>query len=287
MPSPTAHPAPLRFRANAFRRPAVVLALAALLIAVIASLAVIVSRHRTLPAVLHPQLVWAPPGSRPLPDSVARRLVTPRPEQHPENVPANRYVPTAAELRSFYTARDSEGQPVVRFNPLLRYVTGNSGLADPSTDELIQWAAHKWGIPEDLMRAQLTVESGMRMTQLGDRRSVGTESWESYPLRARIAGGTGVYESMGIAQVKWLPDGSVGAGTEPLRWRSTAFNLDVYAATLRYYYDGRCRWCGPGYRRGEPWQSVGAWFSPQPWDDPAARTYVARVRTALEARTWE
>src|SRR5919204_575681 len=68
------------------------------------------------------------------------------------------------------------------------------------------------------------------------------------------------YQSMGIAQVKWTPDGAVGAGTEPLRWLSTAFNLDYYAATLRYYYDGACNWCGPDYSPAQGWKSAGAWY---------------------------
>jgi hypothetical protein len=94
------------------------------------------------------------------------------------------------------------------------------------------------------------------------------------------------YQSLGIAQIKWLPDGSVGAGTEPLRRLSTAFNLDYYGATLRYYYDGLCHWCAPGYRPADAWNSIGAWFSPEPWANAGARHYIGDVRRALASRAW-
>ena len=99
----------------------------------------------------------------------------------------------------------------------------------------------------------MTHESDLSMGQLGDRRSVSANGYAQYPGPARISGTDQVYESMGIAQVKWIPDGSVGAGTEPLRRESTAFNLDFYAATIRYYYDGDCNWCGPDYGSGQAW----------------------------------
>jgi hypothetical protein len=78
----------------------------------------------------------------------------------------------------------------------------------------------------------------------------------------------------------------VGAGTEPLRWRSTAFNLDYYAATVRFYYSGACDWCTPGYSAGQTWNSVGGWYSPTPWANAGARSYIERVQKALSERPW-
>jgi len=46
--------------------------------------------------------------------------------------------------------------------------SGRSTLAHPSTDDLIQWTAHKWGIPEDVVRAQMAVESWWRQSDMGD-----------------------------------------------------------------------------------------------------------------------
>jgi hypothetical protein len=86
--------------------------------------------------------------------------------------------------------------------------------------------------------------------------------------------------------VKWLPDGSVGAGTEPLRWKSTAFNVDFQGATIRYYFDGLCSWCTSGYSSGQEWNSIGAWFSPYPWSNSGAQAYVRAVQGYLAAKPW-
>src|SRR5205823_3290856 len=121
------------------------------------------------PAIGDPQTAWTSPRAQPLADAAAAALITPRPETAPANAAANDYVPTASELRAFRAARDPAGQTRVQVSRLFAHVTGRPGLEHPSTDELIQWAAHKWGIPEDVLRAQVQHESGARMSQLGDR----------------------------------------------------------------------------------------------------------------------
>ena len=130
------------------------------------------------------------------------------------------------------------------------------------------------------------VESRWRQSHLGDLRAVPPDWHGRFPRFSRAPGGDQVYESLGIAQVKWRPDGSVGAGTEPLRWKSTAFNLDYYAATIRFYYDGDCGWCTPGYSAGQNWNSAGAWFSPHPWANANAFMYFRKVRKVLKDRAW-
>ena len=229
---------------------------------------------------------WAPPASRPLSDARAAALVTLRPESRPGNAAANDYVPTAAQLAAFHVAQRTAGDANRDFNPLTGYVSGRPGIAHPSTDDLIQWVSHKWGIPTDWIRAQLVVESNWNQGQRGDLAALGAAAYRRYPGSSRVAGTHSVYESLGISQEKWLPDGSVGAGTEPLRWKSTAFNLDYYAATIRYYYDGDCSWCSAGYRTAQAWDSIGAWFSPQPWRNPGARAYVRKIQNALAQGIW-
>jgi hypothetical protein len=229
---------------------------------------------------------WPRPGTMPLPDARAAALVTRTPETVPGNAKANHYVPARTQIAAFRAARNADGQSNRRSNPRSRYVTARPGLHNPSTDALIQWVSHKWRIPTDWIRAQLVVESGWRQGFLGDPEGVPSDWYLRYPAFARIAGGDRVYQSLGIAQVKWMPDGSVGAGTEPLRWRSTAFNLDYYAATIRYYYDGACRWCGHGYSPGQAWNSIGAWYSPRPWANADAQNYVLEVQRVLRNRSW-
>ncbi len=234
----------------------------------------------------HDVTTWSPPDSLPLSDARAAALVTPQPEVQPANHASNEYVPTSAQLAAFRADQSiaaARGYPV---NPLTRYVTGRSGIKDPSTDSLIQWASHKWGIPTDWIRAQMVVESQWRQSARGDLVAVDARWYRTYPRFTRVANTDRVYQSAGIAQEKWRPDGSVGAGTEPLRWESTAFNLDYYAATVRYYYDGDCSWCTAGYAAGQAWRSIGAWYSPQPWGNAGSRQYIREVRTALAQEPW-
>jgi hypothetical protein len=220
-------------------------------------------------------------------DARATAEVTPRPETVPANEPYNDYVPTDEQLRAFHAAVLSDGEPAEVAVPELRYVTGRPELHNPSTDDLIQWAAHKWGIPEDWIRADLALETQWRQRSLGDRATVPRSWLTRYPSEARIAGTSDVYQSMGASQVKWKPDGSVDPGSEPLRHQSTAFALDYYAAVIRYYYDGHCTWCGAGYSAGQKWNSIGAWYQPRPWGNAGQDSYITRVRTALARRIWK
>jgi hypothetical protein len=214
-----------------------------------------------------------------LSDKEAASFVVHKSEQRPENTTANSYVPSPSETEAFHSVANGS-------NPLNRYVDGLDGLINPSTDDLIQWASFKWGIPTDWLRAEYVVESKWNQAALGDRASVSTEWYSKYPSQARISGTSEVYESMGITQIKWRPDNSVGPGTEPLRWKSTAFNLDYQAAALRYYFDGFCSWCATGYKAGEEWASIGAWFSPVPWQNSGAVSYEKQIQEKLVAKPW-
>ena len=208
------------------------------------------------------QTTWRPVGSLSLSDAEAAARVVHRPEQRPEDVAANEYVPTNEELAAFHSAAKE-------FSPLSVYVDGRDGLTTPSTDDLIQWASLKWGIPTDWLRAEYVMESDWRQSQLGDLAQVSPEWWAQYPAVAQRANDE-VYESMGITQIKWKPSHEA-PGTEPLRWKSTAFNVDYQASIVRYYYDGYCRWCSAGYSSGQQWNSIGAWYAPGPWTTPALR----------------
>jgi hypothetical protein len=259
----------------------------------------------------HPQTAWAPCNRNarsgkpstftPLADAKAAALVTHEPETRPYNArpyvilgkrypAANDYVPTAAQLQRFRASKTSLGQPLFQFNPYLRYVDGRDGMRDPSTDDLIQWAAHKWGIPENWLRAEYVQESYWNQFQLGDATKVSSRWYDQYPSQARIPQTGEVYQSLGITQVRWAPDGSLGPGTEPLRWESTAFNVDDQAATIRFYYDNpsnaRTSWGDHSYAPCEKWRSVGGWYRPYPWGNPDQAWYVGGVRKHLANRDW-
>jgi hypothetical protein len=259
---------------------------------------------------LHPQTTWAacsynarngkPSTFRPLSDAQAAALVTPEPETRPDNdkpytldgrpyASLNSFVPTEAAIQAFRRAKTSLGQTEVQFNPYLRYVDGQDGLHDPSTDDLIQWAAHKWGIPENWLRAEYVEESYWNGFMLGDLDTVAGSWVPSYPSQARVSDDQ-VYESMGLAQVRWAPNGSVDPGAEPLRWESTAFNIDYQAAMVRFYYDNpggtRSEWGDKSYEPCQEWESIGGWNSPYPWHNSEQQLYIGEVQHWLSARQW-
>ncbi|GAC1439818.1 MAG: hypothetical protein NVSMB51_18200 [Solirubrobacteraceae bacterium] len=233
-----------------------------------------------------PQTSWTAVGAAPGGDAQAAALVTHRPEVRPANAAANNYVPSDTELNTFRTSLSNYNQTPAQYNPLYAYVTGRPGLTNPSTDDLIQWTAHKWGIPEDVIRAEMVDESSWNQSALGDRATVSSQWLTQFPTAALIPGTSDVYESMGVMQIKWRPDATMHPGAEPLRWKSTAFNLDYFGASVRYYYDGYCGWCTAGYAAGQQWNSIGAWYDPSPWNNAGQQAYIARVQANLSARAW-
>jgi len=233
-----------------------------------------------------PPDTWARPGRPPLSDRAAAALVIHQPELRPQNVAANDYVPTNAELGAFYRARTAQGESILTDTPEYRYVTGRPGLHNPSTDDLIQWAARKWGIPTDVFRAQMWFESLDIQSLQYDEANVSARDYWQYPRQSRIQPYQ-VYQSIGISQIKWKPFDQLNPGANPLRWKSTAWALDYAAATIRYYYDGSCSWCGRGYHKGQPWQSIGAYNAPTPWlNNPKRAWYIQQVQSALSNRSW-
>ena len=196
-------------------------------------------------------------------------------------------MPSQGQLQSFYDAIDYWGRSVVQSNPYYQYVTGHY---TGTTDEIIQWAAWKWGIPEDWLRAQYVQESFWHMSGLGDVQTVSASVYNLYPSQARIPGTLNVYQTMGISQIKWSPDGQFGPGTEPLRWKSTAFAVDYEAATIRFYFDDplglRTAWGDPSYVAGQTWNSIGAWYESFPWNSTGQQKYIVQVQGRLSNRTW-
>jgi hypothetical protein len=299
------NPLPLR------PRPSVLAALVAIFVTVAGVTALRGSaKDLTWRTESHPQTSWAKcnrnAGSPrvstfvPLSDAAAAALVTPEPEVRPDNskpytllgraYPApNYYVPSSQALRAFLAAKVSTGQSQLQFNPYYKYVDGRDGIRSPTTDDLIQWAAHKWGIPEDWLRAEFVLESYWNAFMLGDKEPVSAAQYGDYPEQARLSGSQ-VYQSMGITQIRWQPGGALHPGTEPLRWESTAFNLDYQAATIRFYYDdpqgSRSRWGDKSYKPCENWNSIGAWYSPYPWQNPGQSQYLTTVQHDLSDRAW-
>jgi hypothetical protein len=234
--------------------------------------------------VARPQTTWRAPGSRPLTDADAATCVARSGENRPQNSSQNAKAPTAAELNAFHAARDSYGRTPAEYNPNFAFVTGAAALQGlRSTDDIIEWAAYKWGIPEDFVRGQMVMESGWSMLQKGDRRDWPAPVAHLYPELAVIDADS-VWESLGIAQIRWRHTVPWNPGVEPLRWQSTGFALDYSQALVRYYYDGRCDWCGDGYVAGDPDGAYRAYVSGS-WAE--GQWYADGVRHNAATKPWQ
>jgi hypothetical protein len=200
-------------------------------------------------------LVSRPLATRPMTDAQAARLVHRSAWEPRSDSGATRYrVPSRAQLRLF------RAQSTM---PYARWVTGHF---TGTTDEIIQWAAIKWGIAADLLRGVAATESWWKMSTNGDNG-----------------------DSFGLFQVR-RPYHCQGAVCGWFR-RDAALNADYYAAILRSYYDGVEAWLntvsgnGARYRPRDIWGSVGAWCSGR-WRDAVALQYIATVRANLRQRVW-
>ena len=148
-------------------------------------------------------------------------------------------------------------------------VTGNfSG----TTDEIIQWAACKWGFDEDTVRAQAVAESDWHQSQLGDCQA------NTQPQAHGCA-------SVGILQVKGADIPPTHPGTWPYAYESTAFNVDYTLAVRRACFEGKETWLGNGYQAGDLWGCIGRWYSGR-WHDQGAEDYIASVKNHLSNKEW-
>ena len=191
------------------------------------------------------------PGTDPISDAeAAARVNSTSWEARPANAQENQRRPNDEQLEDFRRRSEMVNR---------RHVTGRYR---GTTDEILQWAARKWGFDPDLFRAVATVESYWKMSAVGD-------------------GGL----SFGIFQMKRTYHCCV-----PLSSKYTAFNADYYGAILRAYYDGRQTWLndverGERYRAGDIWGSVGSWYAGR-WRTEPALQYIRHVQQALRDEPW-
>jgi hypothetical protein len=140
-----------------------------------------------------------------------------------------------------------------------------SGNFVGTTDEILQWAACKWGIDEDVVRAQIVRES------YWDQRSVGDNG-----------------ESFGLGQVR-VPYHQSAFVNDNAK-RSSAYNVDYMYAVWRDCFEGKLTWLntverGRDYSAGDLWGCLGVWFSGR-WYTAAAVGYINLVQSDLNQRVW-
>jgi hypothetical protein len=196
---------------------------------------------------------WGPLSSAKARKKVKRTNWEPR----PSNRRANRTVPTKRQLRYFRRNQDRNNMP---------YFRRINGQMRGTTDDIIQWAAKKWGLPPRVLRGAAVVETWWYNDFVGDNG-----------------------DSFGLFQMRrpWHC-------CLPFMRTSTAFNADYYGAILRSYYDGKQVWLhnegiaehnGRPYRAGDFWGAVGAWYAGK-WRVPESAEYVAMVKREATKRTW-
>jgi hypothetical protein len=162
--------------------------------------------------------------------------------------------------------------------PVFARVSGNF---TGTTDEILQWAACKWGIDEDIVRAQVATESSWRMTQLGDFTSDSRFCAPGHPIGVDGTPGR-CPETLGLMQIKWR----YNKDAYPEAINSSAYNVDFGLAAWRNCFEGNANDDNPAYRSNDLWGCVGAWYSGN-WHDFDAEEYIGWVRYALATRAFE
>lgn len=235
-------------------------------------------------------------------------------EPRPDNAVPNRRMPDVRAVHAALAARPRAraGAYDPRWDAwLLARVTGHhSG----TTDENIQWAACKWGLSDNLLRAIAWRESSWYQYEVypsgrcvlqhgcGDLEASPTPESRAYCSGLTAAGrdyaadfGDGQCpRTFSIVGVMSWQDPAWGAmpdnqnGTFPFNRDSTAFALDYVGAFLRGCQEGWAHWLGARgapYRPDDIWGCVGTWYAGS-WQSPEARRYADLVRTAERERPW-
>ncbi|MEV4411376.1 hypothetical protein [Catellatospora sp. NPDC049609] len=155
-----------------------------------------------------------------------------------------------------------------------------------TTEEILRWAACKWGVDEDIVKAQAAIESWWRQPTLGDFDTDAAACPPGHGLGVDGQAGK-CPQSHGILQNRYPYMKSAFPGA----MRSTAMSADLAYAVWRSCFEGRETWLntverGRQYAAGDAWGCVGRWFSGR-WHTAPGEQYVGRVRDYLTKRIWE
>ncbi len=138
-------------------------------------------------------------------------------------------------------------------------IDGACPIANPTTAEVLQWAANKWGINPLLLYAIVTNESHWDQTGLGDN--------------GLSSGLTQIADRDSSAAPDHAFPGFSGAGSMLAR-ESSCFNVDFFAARLFAAYHGKT-----DYGAGDISQAIASWNS-------NSSVYVTNTYHDLSNRTW-
>jgi hypothetical protein len=155
-------------------------------------------------------------------------------------------------------------------------VTGNF---TGTTDEIIQWGACKWGLSDNMVRAQAVQESKWHQNTESDSEPATNGHCAPHDTRNPCP------TSFGILQIKWYfhPTKSAVGSSYPMSKTMTAFSLDYTLSEERGCYDG-LSFVGEK-AKGDLFGCMGVWYAGE-WRNPAAEDYIARVRKNLNDKAW-
>ncbi len=236
-------------------------------------------------------------------------------EPRPDNSKRNHVKPDPAAVHRSLGARTlaAGGSYDPRWDRWLRQRV--DGQFAGTTDEIFQWAACKWGLSDDMLRAIAVRESTWYQYETyrsgrpvvdwgsGDMMPAGTAGANTYCNG--IAGygfdyqpsfGSGICpRTFSIAGVMSWQDPSWDVmpgnqnGSFPFNRDSTAFAVDYLASELRGCYEGWEFWLKTAgtrtYAAGDIWGCVGNWYAGD-WHTSEANGYISRVRGELANFTW-
>jgi hypothetical protein len=247
--------------------------------------------------------------------SCSRRVHQSPWEPRPDNRRPNHHLPPLAKVRAALAKRPRalEGAFAPVWDSWLLPRVG--GQHRGTTDENIQWAACKWGISDNVLRAIAVRESTWYEYEVypsrrcvpqwgcGDMISAASDAssrfcaaisarghdYERDYGRGRCPKTFSIVGVMSWQDPRWGRMAGNQNGTFPFNRDSTAFALDYLGADLRGCLEGWERFLadtGTGtYTKGRLWGCVGAWYSGD-WRSPAANRYISLVKGELENRTW-
>ncbi len=232
----------------------------------------------------------------------------PLPEVVPANAPFNSasQIPTPIWLAPFY----ANPQPFKGDTQGVSDYARVDGNYSGSTDMIIRWAACKYGIDEDVIRAQAQNESfGWLQAGAGDKATTQASCVQpNFPLlqiwntQVPQPGGNITfcpnccYQSWGLVQNKLFYEPTAW----PIAMVSTAFGLDLNYAETRSCMNGNFSTyfssaaqqpntyatdIAAGNIGRILWGCIGKHLSGG-WYDVSAQTYIAQVQAILAARNW-
>jgi autotransporter family porin len=161
-----------------------------------------------------------------------------------------------------------------------------SGNFTGTTDEILQWAACKWGFADDFVRAMAVHSTRWRQTAIGCWSTTSSDCPAGAATRTTGAG-TECGGCYGLLQIRW----KYHPTTWPMARDSTAFSADYFLAYLRACFEGwiphlaRNAPAERPYRPDDEWACVGAVFTGD-WYDASALNATAATRGYHETRPW-